>query len=244
MRDVDASPLAPVLDLIESHRVAGVAPVVVGLTGGVGVGKSTSAELIAEGLTDSRGRTVSVVSSDGFLHRNAELERRGLTLRKGFPESFDTDAIVGFLRTIAAGDAALAPVHDHHTYDIRDEPIEVQPGDVVVFEGVNALLFHEQMHVTIYVHADAEIMRGWFVERATVLRERARTEFSPFFDVWVDAPDDDFAAMLDQAWFLVNLPNLVEAIEPTRTFADVVITKGADHTIASVEFRDRSGGAR
>lgn len=241
---MDEASLSPVLEAIAVHHTNGTRPVLVGLTGGVAVGKSTAAEAIARALTDRHGHEVTVVSSDGFLLPNVELERRGLTLRKGFPESFDDVALTSFLEALAAGDAAQAPVHDHHTYDIQDELIEVRPGDVVIIEGVNVLHFHHHLTVTIYLHADEADMKRWFVDRATALRERARTEYSPFFDPWTRTPDDLFAAMLDDAWGFVNLPNLVEAIEPTRTFADVVITKADDHTITSIELRDRSRGSR
>ena len=236
--------LSTVLDLIGAQHEQGARPVLVGVAGGVAVGKSTIARTIADALETRSALRVSVVSSDGFLHPNAELARRGLTLRKGFPESFDDAAIRAFLDELLDGRTTSAPVHDHSTYDIADEPVPVHPGDVVVFEGVNALLFHERLTITVYVASDPEHMRSWFVERATDLRERARTEYSPFFDPWTDAPDDAFADMLEQAWMLVNLPNLIEAIEPTRSFADVVITKGRDHTITAVERTERSGGAR
>ena len=182
---------------------------------------------------------MAVVASDGFLHSNAVLAARGLTERKGFPESYDIEAIAAFLTDAGAGAETRVPVYDHHTYDITDDEITVSPVDVLLFEGVNALQFPDRIDLGIYLHTDEPVMRAWFIERTRALRDAARVEYSPFFDPWIDVPEDLFLAMVNGAWESVNLPNLIDNIEPCRRLAEVVIEWEADHSIRDIIIRER-----
>ena len=87
------------------------------------MGKSTSARLLRELLGRWEGTPhVALVTTDGFLFPNAELERRGLMHRKGFPESYDRRALLRFITEIKAGRAEVgAPVYSHLVYDIVPE---------------------------------------------------------------------------------------------------------------------------
>lgn len=233
---------APNLDtvlslIIEAHAMKG-STVVIGVTGGVAVGKSTFSSTIATLLSEDTGLDVAVIASDGFLHPNAALAEMGLTDRKGFPESYDTSAISLFLEDVRSSKPVSVPVYDHHTYDIINEVVHVPAVDVLIFEGVNALQFREQFDVSIYLHADEPIMREWFIQRTSTLRDAARIDYSPFFDPWTDVPEDLFLEMVNGAWELVNLPNLVEHIEPTRPLAHAVIEWEADHSIRSITIQE------
>lgn len=229
--------LDPVAAIVVERRRRAGRTTIVGLTGGVASGKTTLAEQLGRAIGDAHPFTVAVVSTDGFLLPNARLAELGRLERKGFPESYDTAAVHAFLDDVLAGRTTTVPVYDHHTYDIVDAVTVVEPVDVVVFEGVNALAFRERLDLSIYLHAEEPHLQGWFTERAFGLRDAARTEWSPFFGPWVDASDEDFRAMTVVAWDLVNRPNLVDHIEPHRLVADVVIVKSGDHTIESVEIR-------
>ena len=234
------SDLDPILSLIiGAHAIKG-STVIVGVTGGVAVGKSTFSNVVATLLSEDTGLDVATITSDGFLYPNAVLADQGLTDRKGFPESYDVAAITAFLADVAAGTPTSVPVYDHHTYDIIDEVVEVGCVDVLIFEGVNALQFHDAFDVSVYLHADEPIMRAWFIQRTSTLRDAARTDYSPFFDPWTDVPEDLFLEMVNGAWDLVNLPNLVDHIEPTRPLAHAVIEWEADHSIRSINIRESS----
>lgn len=213
---------------------------IVGVTGGVAVGKSTFSSAVATLLSEDTGLDVAVIASDGFLYPNSVLAERGLSDRKGFPDSYDVAAITAFLADMAAGTPTSVPFYDHHTYDIIDEVVEVGCVDVLIFEGVNALQFHEAFDVSVYLHADEPIMREWFIQRTSTLRDAARIEYSPFFDPWINVPDELFLEMANGAWDLVNLPNLVDNIEPNRPLAHAVIEWEADHTIRSITIRKSS----
>lgn len=227
--------LDAVAAFVTERRAARVDTFIVGLSGSVASGKSTIAVDLATALTCEHRLTAQVVSTDGFLFPNDRLTAMGILHRKGFPESFDTDAILAFVDAMHAGSTTTIPIHDHSTYDIVDAAITVAPTDVLVLEGVNALRFRDDLDLGVYLHAPEPLLREWYIDRTFSLREAARTEYSPFFDPWVDASDDDFRAMAIAAWETVNFPNLVEHIEPLRSVADVVIVKAAGHTIASIE---------
>src|SRR3546814_1422530 len=83
--------------------------------------------------------SVSLVTTDGFLFPNAELERRGLLERKGFPESYDRKALLRFVVDIKSGkDEVEAPIYSHVDYDVVPErKIVVQSPDIVIVEGLN-----------------------------------------------------------------------------------------------------------
>lgn len=220
---------------MEVHRrTAGCT--IVGLAGGVAAGKTTFARDLSRELC-ALGLDTDVVSTDGFLLPNRELTARGLADRKGFPESYDHSSINGFLDAMREGSATEVPVHDHHLHDIMEETMTVVPHHVVIFEGVNALQFADRCDLAIYLHAEPDDLRTTFLVRISGLREAARTEYSPFFDAWTDVPDEVFLAMADEVWTTVNLRNLYDHIEPTSANADLVVHRGADHSIRSVDRR-------
>ena len=79
-------------------------PFVIGVAGSVAVGKSTTSRILRELLARWPGTPrVELITTDGFLYPNAELERRGLLQRKGFPESYDRRALLRFVAEVKAG---------------------------------------------------------------------------------------------------------------------------------------------
>jgi type I pantothenate kinase len=231
--------LGPVSELVIARAQAGDV-VVVGLAGGVAVGKTFAAGVLASVLSDHDGRSVEVVSTDGFLLPNAELDRLGLAARKGFPESYDHARLVDFLDEVRAGHDVMAPRYDHLTYDVVvDGGVLVKRPDVLVLEGVNALQapLVDRLDLAVYLHADEEDLRRWYQARIRQLRADAPGDGSSFYDAFATMSDDEFAVVADAVWESVNHPNLVDYIEPSRARADVVIEKAADHSIRSLHVR-------
>src|SRR4051812_26814280 len=117
-------------------------PFVIGVAGSVAVGKSTTARLLQQMLGHWPAHpSVSLVTTDGFLYPNAELERRGLLERKGFPESYDRKALLRFVIDIKSGKEEVpAPTYSHLVYDVTpDEPVVIRSPDIVIIEGLNVL---------------------------------------------------------------------------------------------------------
>lgn len=228
-------------------------PYVIGVAGSVAVGKSTTARLLREMLARwPETPRVELVTTDGFLLPNAELERHGLMERKGFPESYDRRALVQFLTAIKAGVPEVqAPVYSHLTYDIvPGEHITVRAPDVVVVEGLNVLqpakvtdagewglAITDLFDFSIYVDARTADIRQWYIDRFLSLRETAFARPESFFHRFASLSDADAVRRAGEIWDTINEPNLVQNIQPTRTRATLVLHKGANHAVERVRLR-------
>lgn len=221
-----------------AERVADAAtgdrPLLSGIAGGVAVGKSTTARLVA-GHLEALGRSVTSLATDAFLLSNADLEARGLSMRKGFPESYDTDALAAALDRLRAGEAAESPVYSHDTYDrVPGAVVVVEPADVVIVEGVNALLppVVERLDVSVYVDADEEHMRAWFLDRLVGLL--VDPEPGTFYATLPPMTAEEVRAFGDGAWTGINGVNLRDHILPSRDRATYVLRKGPAHEVLSL----------
>lgn len=212
-----------VIERIRAGWLAAGRPYVVGIAGSVAVGKSVFAAALADALAALPERpSVAVVGTDGFLFPNAELARRGLMARKGFPESYDTARLTGFLAAVRAGRPADAPLYSHERYDVVEgAAFPVEGVDLLLLEGVNALQdpVRPWVDLGIYLDADEASVRGWYRER------RAR--------IWGDSPA--VQARGERAWRTINRPNWREHIAPTRAAAEIVLVKGPDHALVRLE---------
>ncbi|WP_018332312.1 type I pantothenate kinase [Actinomycetospora chiangmaiensis] len=227
-------------------------PFVVGIAGSVSVGKSTTARLLRLLLarwTDHPN--VALVTTDGFLHPNAELERRGIMARKGFPESYDRRALLRFVSDIKAGKPEVpAPVYSHLVYDVLDEQRPVARPDILVLEGLNvlqpapqtgerasALAVSDLIDFSIYVDAHPTDVRRWYIERFLALRETAFRDPASYFRRYAEMDEDAARERASQIWDEINGPNLRENIAPTRSRAGLVLTKGPDHAVRRIRLR-------
>jgi type I pantothenate kinase len=224
-------------------------PFIIGVAGSVAVGKSTVARLLKELLSRWEGTPkVALVTTDGFLYPNAELERRDLMSRKGFPESYDRKALLKFVSEIKSGVSKVsAPVYSHLAYDIvPGEKITIETPDVLIVEGLNVLQTPEKdqplalsdfFDFKIYVDADPVDIRTWYLERFKKLRAGAFTNPKSFFHRYAEMEFEDALATAEGFWENINLPNLTENIAPTLSRATLVLQKGFDHAVKQVLLR-------
>jgi len=235
----------PLAELVHDRIAASERrPFLVAVTGGVAAGKSTVAEALRTLLGAGPERfSVEVVPADGFLFPNAELDRRGLAARKGAPETYDLDRIARFLAEVRAGAAEVrAPVYSHLTYDVvAGEERMVRPRGTLIMEGT-PLLQDEIVgffDLSIYVDAVERDLERWYVERFLSLRESARHDRESFYAPFLSRSEDETAAIAHEVWRTVNGPNVRDHVLPTRDRADIVVEKGADHSLGPIRLRAR-----
>lgn len=226
-------------------------PWVIAIAGSVSAGKSTTARLL-QALLRRWPTTphVELVTTDGFLRSNAELEFLGLEAHKGFPESYDQAALLHFLQSVKSAHLEVrVPVYDHKIYDIVPGAEQVIPRcDILILEGLNVLqpapqgvegvlAVSDYIDFSIYVDANEEDLQNWFISRFERHLAAAKDDDQSFFKQWVDMPRETALLLAEKVWKEINLINLKENIKPTRQRAHCVLTKGPDHSIESIKVR-------
>ena len=226
----------------------------IGLAGSVAVGKSTTARVLQQMLAHwPEHPNVALVTTDGFLYPNAELERRGLLQRKGFPESYDRRALLRFVVDIKSGkDEVEAPTYSHLVYDVvPDETVVIKRPDIVIIEGLNVLqparvredgraglTLSDFFDFSVYVDAGRDKIREWYVERFLRLRETAFRDPALLLRRSTPrCPTTRPSPRRRRIWDTINGPNLVENILPTRSRATLVLRKDRDHSVRYVRLR-------
>ena len=228
-------------------------PFVIGIAGSVAVGKSTTARVLKELLARwPSSPKVDLITTDGFLFPNAILQRNKLMERKGFPESYDTTALLKFLSAIKAGQPNVkAPLYSHLTYDVLpDEHRVVDRPDILIFEGINVLqprdlpadgkivpMVSDFFDFSIYIDADEALIHDWYVRRFMRLRQTAFRDPNSYFHRYASITEDEALAIAEGLWHNINLKNLRRNILPTRPRADLILRKGGDHLIETVALR-------
>ena len=234
-------------------RKDGRVPYILGIAGSVAAGKSTAARalraLLARWPDHPR---VDLITTDGFLHPNEELERRGIMHRKGFPESFDTARLLNFLHEVKSGKANVeAPVYSHFQYDIvPGQTVVVDRPDILIVEGLNVLqparmpkdgeaipFVSDFFNFSIYIDADADVIENWYVTRFLRLRQTAFRDPAAYFHRYAHLTPDDARATALNIWHTINQKNLDENILPTRQRARLILRKATDHRVESVALR-------
>jgi type I pantothenate kinase len=186
------------------------------------------------------------------LFPNAILEREGLMEKKGFPESYDLPALLRFLADVKAGRHPVrAPVYSHLVYDVLpNQWVEVDRPEILIVEGLNVLqtgglprdgkaipFVSDFFDFSVYLDADEDILRGWYVDRFLALRQTAFQDPKSFFHRYAQLSDAEAIATATAIWTKINLVNLHENILPTRPRADLILKKVASHSVEEVALR-------
>lgn len=189
-------------------------PLVVGIAGGTASGKTTVARKVREALADCR---VAFIDQDSYYRdlKDMPLEKRR-EVNFDHPDAFDRDLLVSHVRELKSGNAIQKPVYDFKTSSRQAHTMRVDPGDIVLIEGI--LVLHmkevrEEMDVKIYVDADDDLR---ILRRLTRdIKDRGR----------------DFDHVVGQYLRHVR-PMHMGFVEPSKHFADIIIPHGGNNEIA------------
>jgi uridine kinase len=191
-----------------------VSPLVIGVAGGTGSGKSTVAAKIVEGLP--RG-TVAILDHDSYYRDRSDLtQAMREALNYDHPDSLETDLLIQHLRSLREGDAVDMPVYDFKTHARLQVRRRVEPAPFIVVEGI--LLFVESelrglLDIKLFVDTDADIRVLRRLRRD--LEQRGRT----------------FQATREQYYKTVR-PMHLQFVEPSKRWADLIIPEGGENHVA------------
>ena len=226
------------------QRESKIQPFIIGVSGSVAVGKSTTSRLLQ--ILLSRivpGATVELVTTDGFLFPNDTLIEQGILTRKGFPESYDMEALINFLDQLKNGQDVDISVYSHEIYDIVPEQKQrVEAADFVIVEGINVfqnpqnarLYITDFFDFSIYVDASIEDIESWYLDRFLKLLSLAQDDPDSYYYRFTQMPIGEVESFAHQVWTSINVTNLQNYIEPTRNRAEVILHKTKNHEIDEI----------
>ncbi|MGL5390858.1 MAG: type I pantothenate kinase [Shewanella sp.] len=228
-------------------------PYIISIAGSVAVGKSTTARILQALLEHwPEHPKVDLVTTDGFLYPLADLKRKGLLQRKGFPESYDMKMLVEFISAVKSGQAHVkAPIYSHITYDrLRNQHQTISQPDILILEGLNVLqtgldspvdirrpFVSDFVDFSIYVDADEALLKQWYKQRFLQFREGAFSDPKSYFHHYAKLSDAEANTIAANIWDTINGPNLQLNIQPTRERAHLILQKGQDHLMSQVLLR-------
>jgi type I pantothenate kinase len=234
-------------------KADGKVPFIIGVAGSVAVGKSTTARVLQALLARWPDHPrVDLMTTDGFLYNNAELKNRGLAKKKGFPESFDRTRLLNFLIDVKSGVERIeAPVYSHFHYDILEGQTQaIEAPDILILEGLNVLqspylplgaeripLVSDFFDFSIYMDADEDDIRDWYMQRFMRLRATAFRDPAAYFHRYTTLTQQEAEDRAAHLWASINKVNLHQNILPTRQRARLILKKNADHRVGSVALR-------
>jgi uridine kinase len=189
-------------------------PLVVGIAGGTGSGKTTVAHKLAAAMPEGRCVTIE---HDAYYRDQSHLPAdERATINYDHPAALESGLLAEHLRQLRSGEPVDIPIYDFATHTRRRDKRRVQPAPVIIVEGI--LVFcdaslREQMDIKIFVDTDPDIRLMRRIRRDLELRGRT------------------FQSVRDQYYATVR-PMHIEYVEPTKRWADLIVPEGGDNRVA------------
>jgi uridine kinase len=189
-------------------------PLVIGIAGGTGSGKSTVARNLAAGLPAG---VLSLLDHDSYYRDRKDLPfAERAQLNYDHPDSLETELLVEHLTRLRNGEAVEVPMYDFTTHTRRIETRRIEPTPVIVVEGILVLqnsALRSKLDIKIFVDTDPDIRVFRRIRRD--LEQRGRS----------------FDSVRDQYYSTVR-PMHLTFVEPSRRWADLIIPEGGENRIA------------
>lgn len=225
-------------------------PYIIGITGSVAVGKSTTSRVL-KGLLSCwpDHPNVEIITTDSFLYSNAQLERQGLMDRKGFPESYDMPHLLRILNAIKLGKRKISiPIYSHHYYDVIPNEYEtIDQPDIVIFEGLNILqtftkksdyLFVPNFFdFSLIIDAKIEIIKNWYINRVLSFWHGPFKSPDAYFHYLTTLSEEEVVQFAKKIWKGINEVNFLENILPFKNRAQLILEKMDNHSVQRVYLR-------
>lgn len=187
-------------------------PVIIGIAGGTGSGKSTIADAIIKDVVDD----ITIITQDAYYKSYIDMsfaERKKINF--DHPATFDNDLLIEHIKTLKKRNPIKMPIYDYANHLRTDKTIELLPSKIIIIEGI--LIFENPklrnlMDIKIFVDTDADIRILRRIKRDMAERER------------------DLNSVIQQYLITVR-PMHIEFVEPSKKYADVIIPEGGYNKI-------------
>lgn len=235
--------------IIDTLQVEEVAPFIIGVSGSVASGKSTFAQELKRALERTYpDKKIAVISADNFLKSNAELEAKGLMEQKGFPISFNWQALVNFFEALKKHYPKIPyRIYSHELSDlIPDQVGFLEEVDILIIEGIYLLQDapagidapRKYINSSIYLDTSEENLYQWYLERFHQMLKLNYHNPGNFFYSWAHKPIQEADNFALDVWNKVNLKNLHQYIAPTKERADIIVENNDKHKIERILIKE------
>ena len=230
------------------HKKLKPAPFIIGISGSVAVGKSTTARLLQLLLSRTYPELkVHLMTTDGFIYPNQELRRKNLMSRKGFPESYNMTMLSDFLKDVLSGKSDIVyPLYSQELSDIvPGEYGHVKNPDILIMEGINTLQLPQNGQVvtsdffdfSLYIDADEDMIEKWYLQRFEKVLDLNKNNKNNYYYKMANGPRDEALKYAEEVWQMINLVNLRQYIAPTKQRASLILHKTTNHLIDCIYLR-------